>query len=83
MITSTTLKNPALQDKIRHAIKGAANLNKNKKSIVVNRKGKTFLRCHYLTGSTAWHILGVSSGFGWLDSKGKDVTKVVNNSLVA
>lgn len=48
---------------------------------VRNRKGKAFLAVRYLTGEKAWQLLGKSSGFWFLDAKGRDVSELVLECL--
>lgn len=48
---------------------------------VRNRKGGVFLSVEYLTGDIAWRLLGKSSGFVFRDTKGRDVSALVLQSL--
>ena len=48
---------------------------------VFNAKGKLSITVCYLVGEAAWSLLGVSSGFYFIDAKGKNITALVLRAL--
>lgn len=80
-ISITSLLHINTKSKLFAAMRKTAKL-KHCVAHLYNKKKQCFLACRYLTGAIAWRILGVSSGFMWLDKNNKDVTKQVNASLL-
>lgn len=74
MVTRTSLVSKKCAFKIAIGLRDAI---KNGVAHIPNKKGNAFLAVRYLTGETAWRVLGKSSGFWFLDKNGRDVTKSV------
>jgi Holliday junction resolvase len=78
-VNKTSLSHKTTQEKLKIFIRKA--LVTKQCQHIANKKGKAYIAVRYLTGDTAWQVLGKSSGFWFLDSTGRDITKLVLQSL--
>lgn len=85
MINKTSLSHANVQCRLMAAMRKTAKVMPksmtHNSTTIRNKNGGIYLTCIYLRGAIAQTILGVSSGFLWVDAKGKNVTEIVLKSL--